>query len=91
MTSNSVNWTTKAGWFDDLAIAGQRVVTNPDLVNGVFVATLNTPPLTSCGVGFNSMLLELNYETVVVLIKLSWTLMVMAVLIPRINIMESMR
>ena len=63
VTNNTVNWTTNAGWYTDLAIAGQRVVTNPDLVNGAFVATLNTPPLSACGSGFTSMLLELNYAS----------------------------
>ncbi|RUR06996.1 hypothetical protein [Legionella sp. km772] len=58
-----MNWNTKMGWYADLAVAGQRIITNPDLVNGAFVATLNTPPLSVCGSGFTSMLLELNYGT----------------------------
>lgn len=63
VTANTINWNNKLGWFADLAVAGQRIVTNPELINGTFIATLNTPPLTACGVGFSSMLLELNYLT----------------------------
>jgi type IV pilus assembly protein PilY1 len=60
-TTNLINWNTQVGWYSDLAIAGQRIITNADLVNGAFIATLNTPPLSLCGTGFSSMLLELNY------------------------------
>lgn len=60
-TTNLINWNSQVGWYADLAIAGQRIITNADLVNGAFIATLNTPPLTVCGTGFSSMLLELNY------------------------------
>jgi type IV pilus assembly protein PilY1 len=60
-TANTVDWSTQFGWYTDLPVAGQRIVTNPDLVNGAFIATLNTPPLSACGTTFSSMLLELNY------------------------------
>ncbi|KTD45148.1 pilus assembly protein [Legionella quateirensis] len=63
VTANTINWNNKLGWFADLAVPGQRIITNPELINGTFIATLNTPPLTACGVGFSSMLLELNYLT----------------------------
>jgi type IV pilus assembly protein PilY1 len=62
-TNNTLNWNSKVGWYSDLPVSGQRVVTTPDLINGAFVATINTPPLSVCGVGFSSMLLELNYAT----------------------------
>nr|WP_241480457.1 PilC/PilY family type IV pilus protein [Legionella norrlandica] len=60
-TANTINWSNKVGWFADLPIAGQRLVTTPELINGAFIATLNTPPLNSCGFGFSSTLLELNF------------------------------
>lgn len=60
-TNSSINWNSQFGWYSNLPTSGQRIVTNPDLVNGAFIATLNTPPLALCGAGFNSMLLELNY------------------------------
>lgn len=62
-TANTINWNSKVGWFANLPIAGQRVINDPELINGAFVATLNTPPLNSCGFGFTSMLLELNFLT----------------------------
>lgn len=61
VTGNTVNWTTRMGWYADLPIPGQRVDTNPDLIEGAFYAVLNTPPLSTCGTGFSSMLLALNY------------------------------
>ncbi len=63
VTSNTINWLSQDGWFVDLPIAGQRTITNPILLNGAFIATLNTPPLTACSGSFSSMLLELNYAT----------------------------
>ncbi|CEG58509.1 putative type-4 fimbrial biogenesis pilY1-related protein [Legionella fallonii LLAP-10] len=63
VTSNTINWLSQDGWFVDLPSAGQRTITNPALLNGAFIATLNTPPLTACGSAFSSMLLELNYKT----------------------------
>lgn len=61
-TTTTINWITQLGWYADLPSAGQRMVTAADLVNGAFVATLNTPPLAICGAGFSSFLLELNYK-----------------------------
>ena len=61
-TSNLLNWNNQVGWYSDLPIAGQRIITSPDLVNGAFIATINTPPLSACGTVFSSMLLELNYQ-----------------------------
>nr|WP_237759321.1 PilC/PilY family type IV pilus protein [Legionella parisiensis] len=60
-TANTINWINKVGWFADLPVAGQRIIGSPELINGAFITTLNTPPLDSCGFGFSSMLLELNF------------------------------
>lgn len=62
-TSSTINWNSKFGWYDDLPSSGQRVVVNPDIVNGALVSVLNTPPLSACGALFSSMLLELNFTT----------------------------
>ena len=62
-TSNSVNWANQFGWYVDLLTAGQRIVTAPQLLNGAFLATLNTPPGTACSAGYSAMLLELNFQT----------------------------
>jgi type IV pilus assembly protein PilY1 len=60
-TNNSINWATQSGWYVDLPIAGQRVITNPGLVNGSFIATLNTPPLKTCD-NPSSMFLMISYQ-----------------------------
>ncbi len=63
-TNYAVNWGNNAGWYDDLIISGQRVVTEPQLLSGSFLTTLITPPNPSvCDGTFSSMLLELNYQT----------------------------
>ena len=62
-TSNVVNFATKVGWYDDLLSSGQRFMTNPSLLNGNFIATLNTPPANACTAIPNAMLLEVSYAT----------------------------
>lgn len=63
VTSNLVDWTTKLGWYEDLSVPGQRVITAPQLVSGAFLTTLNTPPSNSCSAGFDASFLEINYQT----------------------------
>lgn len=60
-TRNTVEWATKLGWYIDLIVPGQRVVTQPQLLNGAFLTALNTPPANSCTAGFSSDFLEVNY------------------------------
>lgn len=61
-TTNAVGWNSTYGWYNDLPIPGQRVITNPQLINGSFIATLNSPPATPCGVA-SSMFLDIYYKT----------------------------
>ena len=61
-TSLAVNWGTNYGWYTDLPIPGLRIITNPLLIKGSFIATLNAPPSSPCGVA-SSMLLDINYKT----------------------------
>ncbi|KTD61289.1 type 4 fimbrial biogenesis protein PilY1 [Legionella santicrucis] len=61
-SSTPINWYSQFGWYDDLVVSGQRIVTNPTVFNGAFISTLNTPP-QSCSTSFTSMLLELNFKT----------------------------
>ena len=60
-TSNTVNWGTQVGWYEDFPTPGQRVVVNPGLLNGSFQATLNTPPSNLCNAGYTAMFLNINY------------------------------
>lgn len=62
-TNNSINWGTQVGWYSDLPVAGQRVITLPQLLSGSFVSTIITPPANVCNAPFSSMLLEVNYAT----------------------------
>lgn len=62
-STTTINWYNKYGWYDDMPTPGERIITNPDIVNGALIATLNTPPINTCGIGFSSMLLELNFST----------------------------
>lgn len=62
-TMNTVTWAIKTGWYDDLPVTGQRVIYNPQLLNGAFLTTLVAPPINICSTTFSSMLLELNYLT----------------------------
>lgn len=61
-TTNAIGWNSTYGWYNDLPIPGQRIITNPQLINGSFIATLNTPPATPCGVA-SSMFLDIYYKT----------------------------
>ena len=61
-TTNAIGWLSTFGWYEDLPILGQRVTTDPQLVNGSFLTTLNTPPASACGVA-SSMFLDINYQT----------------------------
>lgn len=61
-TSLAINWGTNSGWYSDLPVPGQRVITMPLLINGSFITTLNTPPSTPCGVA-SAMVLDINYAT----------------------------
>jgi len=63
VTANTINWASLVGWYADLPVPGQRTVTNPTILNGAFISTLNTPPAGTCGTGFTSTLLELNYRS----------------------------
>ncbi len=63
VTSNSVDWASKLGWYEDLKVPGQRIITASQLVNGAFLTTLNTPPTTSCSAGFDATFLEINLQT----------------------------
>lgn len=63
VTSVAIDYSVKLGWFDDLVSAGQRFITTPYLLNGQFIATLNTPSTTTCGAIPNAFLLEINYSS----------------------------
>lgn len=61
-TTNAVGWNSKFGWYADLIAPGQRAITEPQLINGSFITTLNSPPSTPCGLA-SSMFLDIDYKT----------------------------
>jgi type IV pilus assembly protein PilY1 len=64
LTTNSVDLTTKYGWYVDLPVTGERVVTNPALGQGVLAFTTNIPNGTDpCLPGGASKIYTVNYST----------------------------
>lgn len=61
-TTNAVAWNSKFGWYVDLVAPGQRIITEPQLINGAFLTTVNAPPAVPCGVA-SSLFLDINYKT----------------------------
>lgn len=61
-TTNAVPWASKFGWYADLLTGGQRIITEPQLLNGSFITAVNAPPATACGVP-SSLFLDINYQT----------------------------
>lgn len=62
-TSTTVSWASSVGWYDDLVIAGQRVISDPQLLNGALITILITPPVNLCASAFTSVLFEVSYLT----------------------------
>ncbi|MEB0135126.1 PilC/PilY family type IV pilus protein [Actimicrobium sp. CCC2.4] len=63
-SKTAINWTNKLGWYEDLVGNGERIINAPQLLNGAFLATLNTPPVSGvCGASFSASLLEVNFQT----------------------------
>jgi len=64
VTNNAVNWSTEYGWYMDLPISGERVVTNPRLYNGEVVFTTYVPSTADlCEGGGQAFLMVLNYSS----------------------------
>ena len=64
LTTNAVDLTTKSGWYVDLPVSGERVVTNPALGQGVLTFTTNIPDGTDpCLPGGSSKDYTVNYAT----------------------------
>lgn len=63
VTSNSVDFTTKKGWYVDLPDMGERINTDPALALGALAFTSNIPSTTVCVPGGSSWLYFLNYQT----------------------------
>ncbi|MGH8279470.1 MAG: pilus assembly protein [Gammaproteobacteria bacterium] len=65
VTSHAVDWSARQGWFLDLPLAGERVISNPRLYSGQVIFTTYAPsPLAAenCAVDGESFLMVLNYQ-----------------------------
>lgn len=63
VTSNTVDFATKKGWYVDLPDTGERINTDPALALGALAFTSNSPSATVCVPGGSSWLYFLNYQT----------------------------
>ena len=63
ITSNTVDYTTKKGWYVDLPNSGERANTDPVLALGVLGFTTNIPSTTVCIPGGSSWEYFLDYKT----------------------------
>jgi type IV pilus assembly protein PilY1 len=65
-TSNPVDWSTRQGWYEDLPLSGERVISAAVIENGGVVFDTYTPnsggPAT-CAVGGQSWLMDVAYGT----------------------------
>lgn len=61
ITSNAIDWATKRGWYFDLPLSGERVITDPRLVTQRLAFTTFTPSTDVCAGGGQSWLMVVNY------------------------------
>ena len=61
LTTNTVDWSTKKGWYIDLPISGERMVVNPVLRNGRAIFITLVPNTDPCGAGGTGWLMEVDY------------------------------
>ena len=60
---SAINWSTQRGWYLNLPEIGERVITNPRLINNRVIFTTFAPNTASCGSGGTSWLMVINYAT----------------------------
>jgi type IV pilus assembly protein PilY1 len=61
VSNNAVDYSTKKGWYMDLPSSGERVVVDPILRNGRFIAATTIPNADPCAAGGSSWLMEVDY------------------------------
>ena len=62
-SNTAVNFSTKSGWFFDFPHTGERNNTDSAIMQGTLLLTTNVPNSSSCSVGGDSYLYQLNYRT----------------------------
>ena len=62
VSSNSVDWSSKRGWYVDLTLnSGERVIANPVLIENLFITKTLIPAGTLCSEGGDSFIYGMNY------------------------------
>jgi type IV pilus assembly protein PilY1 len=59
-TTNTIDWTTKQGWYMNLGSGGERVNVNPQQINSVLLIVTNKPDADPCKSGGTSRLFALD-------------------------------
>ncbi len=63
ISANSVDWTTKFGWYINLPTNGERIAIEPQLYFGTLVVASIVPTTSECVSGGYSWLYQLDYRT----------------------------
>lgn len=63
ISNNTVDWTTKHGWYVNLTDSGERVNIDPQLYFGTLLFATTVPSATACQPGGYSWMYQLNYAT----------------------------
>ncbi len=63
ISTNSVDWSTKYGWYVNLPDSGERVNIDPQLYFGTLVFASTVPTASACQPGGYSWLYQLDYQT----------------------------
>lgn len=62
-SNTAVSFSTHGGWFFDFPLAGERVNTDPAIIDATLIFNTNVPNASSCSVGGDSFQYQLNYTT----------------------------
>jgi len=62
-TNYVVNFNNNSGWFVDFSQTGERDNTDPAIIKGTLVIATNLPSSSSCSIGGDSFLYQLDYRT----------------------------
>ncbi len=60
--NTAVNFSSNGGWYFDFPLAGERNNTDPAIIRGTLLLTTNVPSASSCSVGGDSYLYQLDYR-----------------------------
>lgn len=63
ISSNAVDWSSKAGWYVDLPAGGERVTVDPQLFFGTLLVATTMPSATDCEPGGTGWLYQLDFMT----------------------------